>query len=121
MNTAGNSTPAGTTTTATPVEAAAEIVAISEQIRALNERKDILQGIIGTAIDLGALDDYLMADDRGYALGGVRCCPVRRSTWEYDTDTKSAIKTLQEKSKVEGLALEKVSLSYRFTVINDDA
>lgn len=106
--------------TITPADAAAEIVAISHEIRALSERKDVLQGIIGAAIDLGALDDCLMADDKGYALGNIRCCPVRRSTWEYDYDTKRAIKQLQEQSKVEGLALEKTSLSYRFTVISDD-
>ena len=118
LNTAGNLTHHDTIT---PVDAAAEIVAISHEIRALNERKDTLQEIIGMAIDLGALDDCLMADDKGYALGSIRCSPVRRSTWEYPFNTKRAIKELQEQSKVEGLALEKVSLSYRFTVINDDA
>ena len=120
MSTAGTSTPPDTIT---PTDAAAEIVAISEQIRALNERKDILQGIIGTAIDLGALDDCLIMDDRksAYLLGSVRCCPVRRSTWDYGPEAKNKIKKIQERAKVEGLALEKVSLSYRFTVINDDA
>ena len=108
----------------TPTDAAAaaeEIFDIIGTIKKLTERKEELQAVISNAIDLGELDDALMADDRGYQLGSIRCCPVRRSTWEFMAETKNAIKALQEQAKVEGLATEKVSVSYRFTAIEADS
>lgn len=108
-------------TTTDPASAAAEIFDIIGTIKKLTERKEALQAIISTAIDLGELDSSLMADDKGYALGGIRCCPVRRTTWEFNAETKNAIKILQEQAKVEGHATEKVSVSYRFTTIEGDS
>jgi len=104
----------------TPADAASEIYAILDTIKELTARKEALQTIIANAIDLGELDDCLMADDKGYALDNIRCCPVRRVTWEFDAATKQAVKTLQEQAKVEGHATEKVSISYRFTAIEAD-
>lgn len=108
-------------TTPDPVSAAAEIFDLIGTIKQLTARKEELQAVISTAIDLGELDSSLMADDKGYQLGSIRCCPVRRATWDYDTQTKQAIKTLQEQAKVEGLATEKVSISYRFSTIEEPA
>jgi len=105
----------------TPTEAAAEIYDIIGTIKELTARKQVLEGIIGVALDLGQLDNDLMADEKGYALGSIRCCPVRRTTYDYDAKTKNAIKALQEQSKVEGLAIEKVSISYRFSTIEGDS
>ena len=109
------------TTPADAALAASEILAILDTIKELTARKEALQTIIGNAIDLGELDDCLLADDHksAYILDNIRCCVVRRSTWEYDLPTRSAIKTLQEQSKVEGHAIEKVSVSYRFTAVTE--
>lgn len=109
------------TTATDAAAAAAEIFDLIGTIKELTARKEELQAVISNAIDLGELDDALMADDRGYQLGSIRCCPVRRSTWDYDLPTKAAIKKLQEQAKVEGLATEKVSVSYRFTAIEADS
>lgn len=104
----------------TPADAASEIYAILDTIKELTARKEALQTIISNAIDLGELDDYILADDRGYALDQIRVLPVRRVTYDYDLPTRAAIKTLQEQAKVEGHATEKVSISYRFTAIEAD-
>ena len=101
----------------TPTEAAVEIFDIIGAIKKLTERKEELQDLISVAIDLGTLEDSLMADDKGYALGNIRCCPVVRTTYEYPAAVKSAIKQLQEQAQVEGLTKVKTSTSYRFTAI----
>jgi hypothetical protein len=104
----------------TPADAAEEIYGILELVKELTARKETLQTIISNAIDLGELDDCLMADDKGYQLGSIRCCPVCRTTFEYDAQTKRAIKELQEQAKVEGHAVAKTGISYRFTAIEAD-
>lgn len=103
----------------TPTEAAARIVQIKEQIKALASEGEALERLITNAIDLGELDPFLMADDKGYALDNVRVCPVIRTTYTYFDDVKKKISQLQEQAKVEGHAIAKQSRSYRFTVIGD--
>jgi len=103
----------------TPTEAAARIVQIKEQIKALADEGCEMEQIITNAIDLGELDSFLMADDKGYALDNIRVCPVVRTTYTYFDDVKKQISQLQEQAKVEGHAIAKQSRSYRFTVIGE--
>ena len=101
----------------TPVEAAAEIFDIIGTIKRLNERKEELQAVISTAIDIGELDDSLMADDKGYALEGIRVCPVSRTTYKFFDEIEKQISVLKEQAKMEDKVIPKTTVSYRFTPI----
>jgi hypothetical protein len=104
----------------TPAEAAAEIFDIIGTIKRLTERKEELQAVISTAIDIGDLDDSLMADDKGYALEGIRVCPVSRTTYKFFDDVEKQISVLKEQAKAEDKVIAKTSISYRFTSIDAD-
>jgi hypothetical protein len=108
------------TTMTTPTEAAAEIFDIIGTIKRLTERKEELQAVISTAIDLGELDDSLMADDKGYALDGIRVCPVFRTTHKFFDEVEKKISVLKEQAMNQNKVIPKTSVSYRFTAIDAD-
>jgi len=87
-------------------------------LKALAVIVDDLTKQVQDAIELGELDP-IKSDKGSYTLGALTISPVQRKTWEYSSYLTTSIKQLQEQEQVEGVATQKISRSYRFSLKDD--
>jgi hypothetical protein len=99
--------------TTQPTDRILKIADLKGAIKQLQVMLDDELDMLKAEIDLGLLEEF--EEDGSVVYEGIRCTPVQTKRWEYDSDTKRAIKALQERAQHYCTATQKTTTSLRIT------
>ena len=102
------------TTSLTPADRILKIADLKGTIRQLEDNLKNEIEALQAEIELGLLEEF--EEDGPFHYGGIRCTPYETKRWEYNKETKAAIKSLQEMAQYQGDAAQKTTKSLRITL-----
>ena len=101
-------------TSLTPADRILKIADLKGTIRQLEDSlKNEIETLQGE-IELGLLEE--LEEEGSYLYGGVRCTPYETKRWNYPSETKDAIKAIQEQAQYLGDASQSITKSLRITL-----